>query len=98
VHVIVSLHAEVLHSLVHLEVRQQVEDVLEVVNDRVIIPEFPRQYILQVDAHLLKLLSERLESLNLISDMLRELPLRGILDVSKKVLHSDLLCLRGANR
>jgi len=42
--------------LVHLEVRKEVEDILEVVDDRVVVAEFARENVLQVDSHLFELL------------------------------------------
>jgi hypothetical protein len=63
----------------------------------VVVAEFAREHILQVEAHLLKPLGECLERLDFVSHLFGELALRSILDISQKMLDTNLLGLRCAN-
>jgi len=92
-HLIVGLNGEILHNTVNLEIRKQVEDVLEIVDDRRVVSKFARQYILEVLSHLLDFLSQSLEGLNLVTDLLGKLTLRSVLDVSEEMFNTNFFSL-----
>jgi len=92
-HLIVGLNGEILHNTVNLEIRKQVEDVLEIVDDRRVVSKFARQYILEVLSHLLDFLSQSLEGLNLVTNLLGKLTLRSVLDVSEEMFNTNFFGL-----
>eukprot|EP00356_Strombidium_inclinatum_P013392 CAMPEP_0170481782 /NCGR_PEP_ID=MMETSP0208-20121228/2094_1 /TAXON_ID=197538 /ORGANISM="Strombidium inclinatum, Strain S3" /LENGTH=222 /DNA_ID=CAMNT_0010754547 /DNA_START=210 /DNA_END=879 /DNA_ORIENTATION=+ len=80
-----------------VEVRQQVEDVLQVLHDLWVVPVLSAGHLLEVQAHLAKLTRQGLHSVYFIDNLLAQLALGSVLDVSQKVLHSDLFGLRRRN-
>ena len=96
-HLIVGLNGEILHNTVNLEIRKQVEDVLEIVDDRRVVSKFARQYILEILSHLLDFLSQSLEGLNLVTNLLGKLTLRSVLDVSEEMLNTNFFGLSGTD-
>ena len=69
-HLIVGLNREILDNAVNLQVGQQVKDILEIVDNRRVVSEFARQYVLEVFSHLLYFLCQSLEGLDLVTNLL----------------------------
>lgn len=96
-HLIIGLNREILDNTINLEIREQVENVLEIVNNRRIVSEFSTKNILKVFSHLLDSLSQCLKRLDLISDLLGKLSLRSILNISEEMLNTNLFSFSSTN-
>ena len=96
-HLIVGLNREILDNAVNLQVGQQVKDILEIVDNRRVVSEFARQYILEVFSHLLYFLCQSLEGLDLVTNLLGQLTLRSILYISEEMLNTDFFGLGGSD-
>lgn len=70
---------------------------LKVLNYGVIVPILPIDDSFHVESHLFKFSSKGFQSVDLVDDLLRELTLGGVLDVSEKMLDSNLFGLSGRN-
>lgn len=63
-----------------------------------IVAELSRDNTFKIVLHVTELASEDFEALSLITDLFGKCALGGVLDVSQKVLDTDLLSLSSSNR
>lgn len=68
-----------------INIRQQVEDILQLVDDLVVDGQFACCHPLQVRADVQQLWVETLEAVDLVGDALRQSAHRGVLDISEQM-------------
>mmetsp|Transcript_9311 Transcript_9311/g.27349 ORF Transcript_9311/g.27349 Transcript_9311/m.27349 type:complete len:328 (-) Transcript_9311:327-1310(-) len=90
---VVGLDHHRAHHVLDVQVRQQVEDGLQVVHDLVVHGHAPRDDVLEVGLHLLEALREALERRDLLLHLVREGGDARVVDVAQQVLHAHLLGL-----
>mmetsp|Transcript_21780 Transcript_21780/g.42871 ORF Transcript_21780/g.42871 Transcript_21780/m.42871 type:complete len:206 (-) Transcript_21780:474-1091(-) len=77
----------------NIEVRQEVKNVLHIVNYLIVDRKFTLDDSIHVCMHLLKARLEALEALHLVRHSGSERTDRGVIDIAEQVLHTDLLGL-----
>lgn len=87
--------AEVLMLGERAQVRQQVEHVLQLAEDGVVHRELAHNHPVEVAGHVLEVVAEALEALELTGDPHAQHSGRSVVDVAEQVLDADLLGLLG---
>ena len=78
---VVCLHGKRGGNLLQMEIREEVEDVLELVEDRVVHGQLSGHHLLEVVSDVLEVFEETLEGVKLAADSLAQCPNRLVLDV-----------------
>lgn len=62
IHVVIGLHTEGLNHLLHFQIGQEVENVLEVVDDGLVVAELTINHFLEISAHFFELVGKHLQT------------------------------------
>ena len=96
-HVVVGVSVEGLDHSLLIQVRKQIEDVLDLIEDGVVDGELSINNVLEVLVHLLYARDERFQRVNLVTDLSGEGRDVGVANVAQKMFNSDFLSLKRLN-
>lgn len=87
---VIRLHYHGLHQLIHIQIRQEIEYVLQIVCDLVVDRNASLNYLLQIIPDLNESPSKAGQSVDLLFDLQCQSACRWVINISKKVLDANL--------